>query len=1459
MRIARGWRKAIAVAVLVILASTVEQAESDVTQLDPFDNSLILLGEGEDALAAPAANSTTVPAGSSNATKAPAPPKAKGVLAKDIETRKPDENLTPVEAKDVMSPAAARASAKLFKQLSGMTDKDGKSVLAGNTKEPAVTSPKVKRDPKTGLKTLPKVPASPKLVQAMMAGQASTDTNVKKGKAPKPAEPKFRSIPFFKFSHMGQQQDGRTQKQCQEECAADAKCLSFSYSEKQECIISKSAVQYDLEFNFYAKKNKKTEGASTFRHLGAMKYVYTGDKTNAKAISGRSKENCENVCKKDADCKSFTYRARDKLCLTSTQKLGYSQGWKYFEKKGAAAKVATEAKYGKPKKGVSKKVLMKAFSGKKGAAILKPFSKVQAVKALKPTSKAVPNHALTPEQVAYLTKKTDTKVHETQQEIMKNALSIRERKLDEQQAARVAIAKMAAERAKKIAEYRRTKEAKGKNLYKTELRSSATGAKAIVEKASKAGWTSRERKKKAEIKAREKANKHTIEMAAKKAREKTRKKTQEKAQKELELTDAVKSAALRVKIAKDDLAHAKASDKKSAKRIKFLVAEQARAVKNLAKAADMTEEFSAQDSLVRAGVDIASEKKIEAGLVNYVKNANAQMPSLMKVEQVESINIKKFKDKELQAKLAVKGAKTNSKLAMDEAADAASKAGMAHSKAKMVHAKEKLKSLKVNVAKKTSAISTSRDKLDKSRSLKTAMDLKIKELKAWRTKAKADAQVLLGSSKFQEKQEIANEKRIKGSLGGKMKQIIVEKEKHSKAVAKLAEYKDQIIKLERAAKEQADERKLKRREQSNEKAKKSESKAADKVKKAKTKEKNGAKLLNAAKLSAATAVTVGQKVKAAQAESKAETLKVSGAEKLAASEPAKQKAKAKEAKANAKLKSTKSLMESDETKLNKANAKVKAQKKKLAKMKAAGPVKIAKAEDAVNVKLAAESAKLVGANPNASVEAAMAKAKVLHKKSAAAVAHVKELHKKYRARRKAADKAASAETASSLNGMGVAALKSKLKHMKAHENSMKVQMAHIKSKNFDKARAVEKARRAKAAMEAKRKKSKKERSRKKYADKRSKRDAKMAKLRIKEKLKRDEVKLKKVADQCDTDAKGKKLSLKAAESCSKGRSKKLLALEIVAKRNARTKEKTIKDHEKKFKEQMREKKRKETDQKRKAKERETKEKDKKKQAREKREKARRAEKAKKSDEKNSKEKKSKEKKTKEQEKSTKAKEKRGKETANKTARREKAGKEAKSKGAEAFSKHKEKVTKQKEKKTKEEAVKEKKIKEKKTKEGAQKAKEKAQKEKIEKVKAAERKKKELATKKKEQVTKETQSKEKAKKAQEQSVKEKATKEKKAKENKTKADEKAVKEKQQKARAREASSKERKKKQLSQEAVSKESAQKVKANEAKSKEAVTKNKANEVKAKSDAVKAKADAARRAAAAQAAAAAAVNNRL
>merc|ERR1712159_182132 len=220
------------------------------------------------------------------------------------------------------------------------------------------------------------------------------------------APAKFRSIPFFKFSHLGQSSAGLTEKQCQNTCGEDGNCLSFSYNaEKNLCLRSKSCVQYDLEFNFYAKRAKKTEGEATFRHLGAMKYVYTGGSTQAKPITGRSKENCQVTCAKDAACKYYTYRARDKLCLTSSQRLGYAQGWKYFEKQGAAVEVATEAKYGKPIKGVSKKALLKAFTSKQGKAVLKPLSKVKATKASKRMAIKIPNHALSPAQLAYLAKK----------------------------------------------------------------------------------------------------------------------------------------------------------------------------------------------------------------------------------------------------------------------------------------------------------------------------------------------------------------------------------------------------------------------------------------------------------------------------------------------------------------------------------------------------------------------------------------------------------------------------------------------------------------------------------------------------------------------------------------------------------------------------------------------------------------------------------------------------------------------------------------------------------------------------------------------------------------------------------------------------------------------------------------------------------------------------------------------
>jgi hypothetical protein len=76
--------------------------------------------------------------------------------------------------------------------------------------------------------------------------------------------------------------------------------MSFSFNEVEStCVKSKSCVQYDLEFDLYAKRSKKQEGEAAFRHLGAMKYVYTGKgDRDVTAHIGKTEGWCEQNCKK---------------------------------------------------------------------------------------------------------------------------------------------------------------------------------------------------------------------------------------------------------------------------------------------------------------------------------------------------------------------------------------------------------------------------------------------------------------------------------------------------------------------------------------------------------------------------------------------------------------------------------------------------------------------------------------------------------------------------------------------------------------------------------------------------------------------------------------------------------------------------------------------------------------------------------------------------------------------------------------------------------------------------------------------------------------------------------------------------------------------------------------------------------------------------------------------------------
>merc|ERR1711988_359896 len=159
------WERAIGLAIIFILASTVEKAESDVTQLDPFED-VPSVGESESALVSVLNGTAAV-----NATKVKKT-KPKSALEKEILKKKPTVSLQSVEAKEVMTPKAVRASARLAKQLSGIVDANGKAVLAKPVKDPILTSyQSASGAKKSDSTTLPKAPANPKLVNAMMAGQ----------------------------------------------------------------------------------------------------------------------------------------------------------------------------------------------------------------------------------------------------------------------------------------------------------------------------------------------------------------------------------------------------------------------------------------------------------------------------------------------------------------------------------------------------------------------------------------------------------------------------------------------------------------------------------------------------------------------------------------------------------------------------------------------------------------------------------------------------------------------------------------------------------------------------------------------------------------------------------------------------------------------------------------------------------------------------------------------------------------------------------------------------------------------------------------------------------------------------------------------------------------------------------------------------------------------------------------
>merc|ERR1719181_936794 len=564
------------------------------------------------------------------------------------------------------------------------------------------------------------------------------------------------------------------------------------------------------------------------------------------------------------------------------------------------------------------------------------------------------------------------------------------------------------------------------------------------EKAQKDGWNHEEHKVKAAAKAKERMGKEVVAKAAEAIREKTRKRMEERAQKELMLQDNVKSAHTNHKMRVDDLKTAKKNSELAIKEIKRLQEVQRRATRELAKAADFTEEHAVRAKYATSEKVLETEKAVQLKHTTVVKKEDSKIPVLMKEIADADNTEKKSSAQEKTAKLATKEANNPSELTMTEAADAAAKATMSHAQALKKKDGKGLKVVQAIIAKSRAIISQSQDKEDIETTNYNKYGLKIKEIVNWRQRTKDENTVLLKSSKYKEKMEIKNEKHIKSTLGAKMKAIVSAKEKHVKALLKLKEWKDRVKVLDKKLSKEKDEQKVKLCLGDREKKVKRESKANDELKAARTCVKEGEKQLVDAQLATATAITMDQKVKAADLLSKAEMNKASCATKLKNAEPTSSKAKETEAKQDATCQSLIAKRASAAAKLREAKAKKDAARKRLMEARRQGRIDVAKKDAEIAIKLANKEARLRGVRVMARKKA-VEQAKKVHAKAKAAKQKVLEIKAKIKRKKAAARRAAMRAAAKLANTpMGIRAYLIKLK---SHEGILKKQI-HIQ-KNMD--------------------------------------------------------------------------------------------------------------------------------------------------------------------------------------------------------------------------------------------------------------------------------------------------------------------------------------------------------------------------------------------------------------------------
>merc|ERR1711871_247815 len=140
----------------------------------------------------------------------------------------------------------------------------------------------------------------------------------------------YRPIPGFAMRSGATAIKQATKMQCEKKCTSEKDCRSFSYRmSDRTCIWSLSSLSFDPDFMF-AVKSSNPYARNKFREFDGMVYRTQG----WTIVGGVLPARCRAMCNATKQCKAYSARARDKLCLMGPKGVAYSEDFTYYEKRG---------------------------------------------------------------------------------------------------------------------------------------------------------------------------------------------------------------------------------------------------------------------------------------------------------------------------------------------------------------------------------------------------------------------------------------------------------------------------------------------------------------------------------------------------------------------------------------------------------------------------------------------------------------------------------------------------------------------------------------------------------------------------------------------------------------------------------------------------------------------------------------------------------------------------------------------------------------------------------------------------------------------------------------------------------------------------------------------------------------------------------------------------------------------